>query len=98
MNPVSGAAPVAAVAGNSAAIRKASQEFEALLLQQLLGPLQATFATVPGGDSEPGPNMYRDMGTEYLALGLARAGGLGLSRMIAGELSRTKGLGEVIQK
>jgi Rod binding domain-containing protein len=97
MNPVSGAlASQKPPDAKTLQITKSTQEFEALLLNQLLGPLQETLAAVPGQDPERNRNMYAAMGTEYLALGLARAGGLGIARMIAGELTRVTG--EVIQK
>jgi Rod binding domain-containing protein len=99
MNPVSG--PVAAhdvAASKLSRINKSSQEFEALLLKQLLGPLQETFATVPGEDPNRNHSMYGSMAGEYLALGLARAGGLGIGRMLMAELGRTSVIGQVIQK
>jgi len=99
MNPVSGALVAQnASDGEVSRITKATQEFEAVLLNQLLGPLQETFAAVPGDDAAGSPNLYRSMGTEYLAVGLARAGGLGIARMVAGELSRITVTGKVIQK
>lgn len=99
MNPVSGAMAAYDVARSErSSINKSSQEFEALLLKQLLGPLQDTFATVPGENPNRDQSMYGSIGAEYLALGLARAGGLGIARMLVGELSRTSVIGQVIQK
>lgn len=69
---------------------KAARQFEAILLNSLLDPLQKAFASLPGDDDQPGSGEYQSMGTQALATGLANAGGLGIAPMIAHSLLKEK--------
>ncbi len=62
-------------AGNAAEAREAAQQFEALLLGQILRSVRAS-----GGDSAG--ECATDFAEEELALVMARRGGLGLARLI----------------
>lgn len=67
----------------------AAQEFEALLLSQLLKGLRRT---VPeGGDRSPVREIYQELLDEQLAGHLARHGGIGLARMIQTYLEQAPG-------
>jgi hypothetical protein len=66
---------------------KAAHEFEAQLLTSLLGPMEKTFAALPGDDTTPGSDDYNYLGTHALAEGLAEAGGFGIATLIARYLS-----------
>jgi len=69
---------------------KAAQQFEAVLLNDLLGHLQKTFVSLPGKDSDSKTENYDFMSTQALATGLASAGGIGIARMISHKLLQNK--------
>jgi Rod binding domain-containing protein len=60
----------------------AAQQFEALLLNTLLSPLEKSFSSVPGQKDMPGGDSYAYLGTQALASGLEASGGLGIAQMI----------------
>lgn len=59
-------------------LKQAAQEFESLLIKQLLT------AAKMGGEAKGG---YADMGIDALATGVEKAGGLGLARRLEQALS-----------
>ena len=65
----------------------AAHEFEAVLLNTLLGSLEHSFASLPGKDSEAGADNYQYLGMQALASSLAARGGVGIASMIARSLS-----------
>jgi Rod binding domain-containing protein len=65
----------------SAETLKAAQQFEALLLRNVLESLQKT--TKIGGDENRSNSAYRSMAVEALADGIGAAGGIGLAELIA---------------
>lgn len=71
-----------------AKIRKAAQEFEALLLEQVLQSAKGS----GGGWLEPDGDSSEDcatgLGEQQLALAIAQNGGLGLANMIAKGLEK----------
>lgn len=67
-------------------IRHAAQEFEAVLLNTLLGSLEKTFATLPGTKLETGADQYQSLGAQSLASGLAERGGIGIADLNARSL------------
>ena len=72
-------------------IAKATQDFEALLLTSLLTPLAKSFSAVPGESSAPaGSEDYGYMGVQALASALAYRGGLGIARLVLGQLKSTE--------
>jgi Rod binding domain-containing protein len=70
----------------------AARQFEALLLESLLGPAERTFSTVPGGSNQAESETYQSLGVEALANGLACSGGLGIAAMIVRNLMKSKGI------
>ncbi|HEX5433180.1 MAG TPA: hypothetical protein VFY05_02990 [Candidatus Angelobacter sp.] len=68
----------------------AARQFEAILLNSLLEPLQKAFSSLPGDDDQAGSGEYQSMETQALATGLANAGGLGIAPMIAHSLLNAK--------
>lgn len=68
----------------------AARQFEAILLNSLLEPLQKAFSSLPGDDDQAGSGEYQSMETQALATGLANAGGLGIASMIAHSLLKAK--------
>jgi len=61
-------------------------EFEAILLGKLLNELQETFSVQESGDEADGTSgQFRGFASEALGREFARAGGIGLARMIEKE-------------
>ncbi|HEY0759313.1 MAG TPA: hypothetical protein VGD59_08675 [Acidisarcina sp.] len=74
-------------------IEKSARDFESILLGTWLQQAEQTFATVPGGDGEqddadPGSEQLQGIATQALAGSLTASGGIGLARMISGQLRR----------
>ncbi len=90
MQPVSTTAidPGAVVADGAKARRvlHAAHEFEAVLLNTLLGSLEHSFAALPGKDPEAGSDNYQYLGMQALASSLATRGGVGIASMIVRSL------------
>jgi len=71
-------------------IMQAAQEFEAILLESFVKPLEQTFSQLPGEEGALGVSGYQDMGTQALVSGLAKSGGLGIADMIVRNLLARK--------
>jgi Rod binding domain-containing protein len=71
----------------------AAHEFEAVLLNTLLGSLEHSFASLPGKDPEAGSDNYHYLGMQALASSLAARGGVGIASMIVHSLLRPEGQG-----
>ena len=69
---------------------KAAQEFEALLLANLLRGMQQAWSAVPGESSDAGSDNLRDLATQSLASALAASGGLGIARLITSKFPTPK--------
>lgn len=90
MQPVSTAidpGPAAADGGKARRVLHAAHEFEAVLLNTLLGSLEHSFASLPGKDSDASSDNYQSLGMQALASGLAACGGVGIASMIVHSLS-----------
>jgi len=70
----------------------AARQFEALLLETLLGPLERSFSAVPGGSNQAESETYQSMGVQALATGLAATGGLGIASMIVRNYMKNQGI------
>lgn len=68
------------------AIKKAADEFESMVLSQMLAPMFEALDTkgMFGGGS--GEEMFRPMLVEQYAKSIAKAGGIGLSASVAREM------------
>jgi Rod binding domain-containing protein len=89
MHPVSMAIETGAAVADGAKARRvlhAAHEFEAVLLNTLLGSLEHSFASLPGKDPEAGSDNYQYLGMQALASSLAARGGLGIASMITRSL------------
>lgn len=69
-------------------VTKAAREFEAVLLNALLGPLEHTFSSLPGKENEVESDNYHSLGMQTLATSLAAKGGLGIADLIIKSLLR----------
>lgn len=71
-----------------AAIKKAVQQFEAIILRQLLEPsIQPVMSGGLGGAEGAGGGIYGYMLTDALAGSMAQGGGLGLARVLERQLA-----------
>jgi Rod binding domain-containing protein len=77
---------------NDARIDKSAKDFEAMLLGTWLRQAEASFATVPGADSDDEDSGTKDqmmsLGVQSLAQSMVDAGGIGIAKMIATALHR----------
>jgi Rod binding domain-containing protein len=87
----SAAAPTEAYAQR---VSHAAHQFEAVLLNSLLGSLEHSFSALPGKKSDSIADNYHAMGMQALASSLASGGGVGIAKMIEGNLLHTKGHGQ----
>lgn len=93
--------PIAPSAAGSATLTEAytrrvvhaARQFEAVLLNTLLGSLEHSFSALPGKKSDSIADNYHSMGMQALASTLADRGGVGIANMIALNLLHTKGQG-----
>jgi Rod binding domain-containing protein len=64
----------------------AARQFEAVLLNQLLGSLEHTFSTLGEKKTETGSDHYHFLGVQALASSIAAKGGIGIAEMIVRNL------------
>lgn len=65
---------------------KAAQEFEGILISQILGNFQKGLSSLDGDSSSPAPDTLNSLAIQTLSEALARNGGLGLGPMIVRQL------------
>ncbi len=80
--------PSTPAAEHARKITKAAHDFEAVLLNTLLGPLERTFASLPGGETDAESDNYQSLGMQALSSSLAAKGALGITDMIVQSLSK----------
>lgn len=68
------------------AIKKAADEFESMVLSQMLAPMFEALDTKGMFGGGQGEEMFRPMLIEQYAKGIAKAGGIGLSASVAREM------------
>ncbi|MFZ0287404.1 MAG: rod-binding protein [Terriglobales bacterium] len=81
-------APADPAAERTRKIAKAARDFEAVLLNTFLGPLEHTFSSLPGKEHDAESDNYQSLGMQALTSALAAKGGLGLADMIVKSLSK----------
>ena len=72
-------------------VTHAARQFEAVLLNNLLGSLEHSFSALPGKQPDAIADDYHGMGMQALAATLAARGGVGIANMIVRNLLHTKG-------
>lgn len=65
---------------------KAAQQFEGILISQILGNFQKGLSSLDGDSSSPAPDTLNSLAIQTLSEALARNGGLGLGSMIVHQL------------
>ena len=73
-------------AGNARRLRSAAQDFEALLLAELLKGLRRTVP--PSDERSPTGQMYLELLDEHLASSIARQGGIGIAGVLTAYVER----------
>jgi Rod binding domain-containing protein len=61
---------------------RAAHQFEAVLLNQILGSLEDTFSILGEQKTEAGSDHYKYLGVQALASSIAAKGGIGIADMI----------------
>ena len=73
-------------------LSQAAQQFEALLLNNLLRPLEQSFSALPGTGQDSGSDSFSSLGTEALSTALSHQGGVGIAQLIVRKMLEQKGL------
>ena len=73
-----------------AKVRDAAQQFEALLLAQLLRSARESDGGWLGTGADSASGCAFDLADQQLSLAMARDGGFGLAKLVASGLTRTK--------
>jgi len=91
MNPISFPHPAAMPTdpARDPRLARAAYQFEALLLETLIGSLEKGFA-LPAKDNPLGASSYGELGVQALAGAVSRAGGIGLSAFVMRNLQKTR--------
>jgi len=93
LSPPAGAGSTAPAEAYAQRVTHAARQFEAVLLNSLLGSLEHSFSALPGKKPDSIADNYHSMGMQALASTLAARGGMGIANMIVHNLLRTKGQG-----
>ncbi len=67
-------------------ILHAAHEFEALLLANVLGPLERSFSAISGEAGVSGSEAYQSLGMQAVAGAMANHGGIGIAAMVSRSL------------
>jgi len=70
------------------AMKKAAEEFESMMLSQLLAPMFESLSTDGIGGGGSGERMFRPMLVDNYAKGLTANGGVGIAQAVLAELVR----------
>lgn len=69
-------------------LRKATEQFESMLVSTLWKDMVKTFADPGSGSDEPGFDTMRDLSLRAMTTALAASGGIGISRMLYQQIER----------
>ena len=82
--------PLSADIDIPARTQKAGAEFEAVLLNTVFGAIERSFSKLPGTKLQQKTEAYNGLGMQALTSGLARAGGIGIGKIISSALEKTE--------
>ena len=72
-----------------AKLRKAAQDFEAILIQTLWRSMKESFASPSEQEQDPAHRTLEDLSMQAMSTALAASGGLGIARMLIHSLEPT---------
>ncbi|MBV9995020.1 MAG: rod-binding protein [Caulobacteraceae bacterium] len=75
-------------------IQKTAQDFEASFLSSMLQSMFKGVSTSPPFGGGAGEEMWKSFMTQAMAKQMVKAGGVGISKQVAGEMLRLQGLQE----
>jgi Rod binding domain-containing protein len=93
VNLNAGVGPASAMSPQDLKLRRAAQEFEGELLSCLLGPLAEAFSSPSGNGPSAGSDQYGYLGIQALGAALSRSGGIGIGRLVLGQIGKHVGEG-----
>src|SRR5208282_5038276 len=93
LSPSANASSAAPTEAYGQRVTHAARQFEAVLLNSLLGSLEHSFSALPGKKPDSIADNYHAMGMQALASSLAASGGVGIANMIVRNLLHTQGRG-----
>jgi Rod binding domain-containing protein len=70
-------------------LRKAAQDFEAMLISDLWEHFQPSFCSLSGESPPAGSDTLNSLAIQAMSTGLAQRGGLGIARMVVRQLERS---------
>ena len=88
---IAGAQAAATVVPQDYKLRRATQEFEGVLLSCLLGPMEQAFSGLSENGASAGTDQYGYLGVQALAAALSQSGGIGIGTLVLGQIGGTKG-------
>lgn len=88
--PIMGQAVKGAEAQRRAKLADAAEQFEAMMMQELLKPFSASHDGWGGDaqDADAGADTMNSFGTEAVAKAIAKNGGLGIARQVIRQVTR----------
>jgi Rod binding domain-containing protein len=89
LSGISHPTPVSSGKSDPARLIRAAHQFEAVLLNQMLGALEHTFSTLGKEKTEAASDHYHFLGMQALASSIAAKGGIGIADMIVRSLRQT---------
>lgn len=94
MNPAAALNSMSSITSSAADVHakalKAGEQFEAILLNMVLGGVERSFTQLPGSKIGQETEAYSGLGMQALTSGLAHAGGIGIAATIAKSLQKTE--------
>ncbi len=81
-----GAAGLAGETKTHKQLRKAAEEFESMLISQLLGDIGSSLSSMTGDASEAGASTLNSLAVQTLSSAMARRGGFGVAKMVVHQL------------
>lgn len=88
--PIASHAVIGTEAQRQAKLADAAEQFEAMMMQELLKPFSASHDGWGGDtqDADAGASTMNSFGTEAVAKAIARDGGLGIARQVIRQVTR----------
>jgi Rod binding domain-containing protein len=95
----SSSAAIGAETGKQSKLADAAQEFESMMLQELLKPLRSSEDDLGGEKNEDSSfDTMSSFGTEAVAKAISKSGGLGIARQVIDHLSARHDGGDITKE